>query len=170
MFFSPVLTANGQPHWSKLPASFISWKPLSRLNHHITWITSKASKSSWLVKTVTVAILARHMLWFNFILGLNFIFLCFKFIIIHYHTQKQRKTKFKPRIKLNYNIYKWINPWLTKLAWLTYFVTGLVLSFCWTCPFFRAKKSSHFNLTFGQFHTCSMNVRSLVLAHKRRDG
>ena len=25
--------------------------------------------------------------------------------IIHYHTQKQKKTKFKPRIKLNHNIY-----------------------------------------------------------------
>ena len=45
------------------------------------------------------------MLWFNFILGLNFIFFCFKLIIIHYHTQKQRKTKFKPRIKLNHNRY-----------------------------------------------------------------
>ena len=46
-----------------------------------------------------------YMLWFNFILGLNFIFLCFKLIIIYYHTQKQRKIKFKPRTKLNHNIY-----------------------------------------------------------------
>ena len=45
------------------------------------------------------------MLWFNFILGLNFIFLCFKLIIIHYHTQNQRKTNFKARVKLNHNIY-----------------------------------------------------------------
>ena len=45
------------------------------------------------------------MLWFNFILGLNFIFFCFKLIIIHYHTQKQKKIKFKPRIKLNHNTY-----------------------------------------------------------------
>ena len=45
-----------------------------------------------------------YMLWFIFILGLNFISLCFKLIIIHYHTQKQRETKFKPRIKLNHNI------------------------------------------------------------------
>ena len=45
------------------------------------------------------------MLWFNFFLGLNFIFLCFKLIVIHYHTQKQRKIKFKPRKKLNHNIY-----------------------------------------------------------------
>ena len=45
------------------------------------------------------------MLWFNFILGLTFISLCFKLIIIHYHTPKQREIKFKPRIKLNHNTY-----------------------------------------------------------------
>ena len=44
------------------------------------------------------------MLWFNFILGLNFISLCFKLIIIHYNTQEQREIKFKPRIKLNHSI------------------------------------------------------------------
>ena len=33
------------------------------------------------------------MLGFNFIFGLNFIFLCFKLIIIHHHTQKQRQIK-----------------------------------------------------------------------------
>ena len=32
-------------------------------------------------------------------LGFNFISLCFKIIIIHYHTQRQRKIIFKPRIK-----------------------------------------------------------------------
>ena len=37
--------------------------------------------------------------------GSNFVFLCFKLIIIHYHTQTQRKIKFKPRMKLNHNIY-----------------------------------------------------------------
>ena len=31
-----------------------------------------------------------HMLWFNFILGLNF---CFELIIIHNHSQKQKKEK-----------------------------------------------------------------------------
>ena len=46
------------------------------------------------------------MLWFNFILGLSFVFFCFKLIIISYHNQKQKKIKFKPRtIKLNHNIY-----------------------------------------------------------------
>ena len=45
-----------------------------------------------------------YMLWFNFILGSYFIFLCFKLIIIHYNTQKQKKIKFEPRIKLNHNI------------------------------------------------------------------
>ena len=46
-----------------------------------------------------------YMLWFSFILGLNFIFLYLKLIIIHYHTQKQREIKFKLRMKLNHNIY-----------------------------------------------------------------
>ena len=45
------------------------------------------------------------MLWVNFILGLNFVSFCFKLITIHYHTPEQRETKFKPRIKLNHNIY-----------------------------------------------------------------
>ena len=46
-----------------------------------------------------------YLLWFNFILGSNFIFPCFKLTIIHYNTQKQKKRKFEPRIKLNHNIY-----------------------------------------------------------------
>ena len=45
------------------------------------------------------------MLWFNFILRLNFISLCFKLIIIHYHTQKQREVKYNPRMKLHHNRY-----------------------------------------------------------------
>ena len=44
------------------------------------------------------------MFIFNFILGLILIFSCFKFIIIHYHTQKQKKLKIKPIKKLNVNI------------------------------------------------------------------
>ena len=40
------------------------------------------------------------MLWLNFIHDLNFISLCSK-LIIDYHTPKQRKINFKPRIKLN---------------------------------------------------------------------
>ena len=55
-----------------------------------------------------------HMLWFIFILGLSFIFLCFKLIIIHYHTPKQRKIKFKPRIKLNSNTYVVVYDFLTE--------------------------------------------------------
>ena len=49
--------------------------------------------------------MAMCMPWFNFILGLNFIFLCFKLINIHYHAPKHRELKIKPRIKLNHNIY-----------------------------------------------------------------
>ena len=52
-----------------------------------------------------------YMLWFNFILGLNSVFFCFELTIIHYHTQKQKKVKFKPRRKLNhYGIYMILNP------------------------------------------------------------
>ena len=42
------------------------------------------------------------MLWFNFILGINLIFLCFKSIIVHYQHPKTKKYKIKP--KLNHNI------------------------------------------------------------------
>ena len=37
----------------------------------------------------------------------KFYFLLFELIILYYYTQKQRKLKFKPRIKLNHNIFKW---------------------------------------------------------------
>ena len=64
-----------------------------------------------------------YLLWFNFILGLNFILFCFKLIIIYYHTQKQKKMKFKPRIKLNHNIFiAW-----TKLCGTQMVKTNLVL-------------------------------------------
>ena len=53
------------------------------------------------------------MLWFNFILGSNFICLCFKLIIIYYHIPKQKKIKFKLGTKLNHNTYKLINTKLT---------------------------------------------------------
>ena len=43
------------------------------------------------------------MLWFKIFLGLNIIVFCF--IMIRYHTQKQKKIKFEPRIKLNHNVY-----------------------------------------------------------------
>ena len=44
------------------------------------------------------------MVQFDIIPGLNFNFLSFTLIIIHYlHNQKQRKMKFKPNVKLNHN-------------------------------------------------------------------
>ena len=39
------------------------------------------------------------MLCFNFILGINFIFLWYKLIIKHYHTQKQRKRQMSTKDK-----------------------------------------------------------------------
>ena len=41
----------------------------------------------------SVFIIYTYMLWFNFILGSNFIFLCFKLIIIDYHTLPNPKTE-----------------------------------------------------------------------------
>ena len=52
------------------------------------------------------------MLWFNFILGLNFILLCFKLIIIHYHSKKQKEINFKLRINMNHNIYNYYSCYL----------------------------------------------------------
>ena len=43
-------------------------------------------------------LLKSYMLAFNFIVGLSFIFFCFNLIIIHYHTQKQKKIIFKQTI------------------------------------------------------------------------
>ena len=43
------------------------------------------------------------MLWFNFILGSNFVFFCFWGIVMYEFETKENK--FEPRIKLNYNIY-----------------------------------------------------------------
>ena len=45
------------------------------------------------------------MLWFKFVLGLNLISFCSKLIIVHYHTPKQKKIKFKQGIKLNHHSY-----------------------------------------------------------------
>ena len=45
------------------------------------------------------------MLWFTFILGLNFIFFYFELIIIQLPYPKTKENKFKPRRKLNHNIY-----------------------------------------------------------------
>ena len=42
---------------------------------------------------------------FNFILGFNFIFFCFKHLIVHFHTQRQGRIKLKLRMKLNHNTY-----------------------------------------------------------------
>ena len=45
-----------------------------------------------------------YVLWFNFILGLNFIFFCFCVWLCMIMSLKQKKIKFKPRIKLNHNL------------------------------------------------------------------
>ena len=44
------------------------------------------------------------MLWFNFILGLNYSFFCF-FGLVMYDNELKTKKKIKPRIKVYHNIY-----------------------------------------------------------------
>ena len=68
------------------------------------WSRSTTGRSGTTRWFVAVDLLIYYF-YFNFVLGLNFIFLCFKLIIIHYHTPKQSITKFKPWIKLNHNTY-----------------------------------------------------------------
>lgn len=46
-----------------------------------------------------------HMLWFNFTIGLIFMFFCWKLILMHYNTQEQGQIKFKLRIKFNHHTY-----------------------------------------------------------------
>ena len=49
---------------------------------------------------MVVYVMVQFYPWFKFYFSL------FKPTIVDYHTPKQRKIKFKPRIKFNHNIYK----------------------------------------------------------------
>ena len=91
-----------------------------------------------------------YMFWFNFILGLIFIFFCFGYddawlthYHSHYHTQKQKKVKIKPRIKLNRNVYKLRVVILQKMvlstnvSWLNLNVFVFFLNFQFKSPVSR---------------------------------
>ena len=79
------------------------WKPVF-LNSQTNYVFAASSSYGHLSSLPEGARLREHLLWFNFILDSNFIFLnCFKLIIIYYHTQEHREIKFKPRTKLNHN-------------------------------------------------------------------
>ena len=65
--------------------------------------------SSFLIDTskATMFFSIRYTLWFNFILGIKFIFFCFKLIIMslsNITSPKTKQAKIKSSIKLNYNI------------------------------------------------------------------
>ena len=75
------------------------WQECPWLQHwKIAARTASESRKALTAQTC-LPVIFMFMLWFNFIS------LCFKLIIIHYHTPKQREIKFEPRIKLNHNIY-----------------------------------------------------------------
>ena len=93
------------------------------------------------------------MLWFNFILGSNFIFLCFKLIIIHYNTQKRKKIKFEPRIKFNYNIYArcLVSSILSTLSELFFWSEGASLCSICNCYSSPARRCLFFPFSFVTF-------------------
>ena len=61
-----------------------------------SYIRHRPSKFAFMV----VYVMVQFYPWFKFYFSL------FKLTIVDYHTPKQRKIKFKPRIKFNHNIYK----------------------------------------------------------------
>ena len=66
-------------------------------SHHFTIPCSSSLASSFCCTCTIYEILLIYLLWFNFVLGLNFIFFCFKLInTLHNHTERQRKIKLKP--------------------------------------------------------------------------
>ena len=76
------------------------------------------------------------LLWFNIFLGLNFIFLCLKLVIIHYHTPKQRKIKFEPRhshLSLCTRVCLILQIWLTSTCWLSAPLPSGLTFFLLTC-------------------------------------
>ena len=83
----------------KISLTFYDFLPIITVRSRST--TGRSVTTRWFV-AVDLLI---YYFYFIFVLGLNFIFLCFKLIIIHYHTPKQSIIKFKPRMKLNHNTY-----------------------------------------------------------------
>ena len=65
-----------------------------------------ASQPHTVVLVGNIILLQLCVLWFNFILGSNFILFCFCFLgIVMYDNEFETKElKFEPRIKLNHNI------------------------------------------------------------------
>ena len=66
---------------------------------------------------ISIYVVVQFYSWFKF----SFLF-SYKLNIIHYHTQKQKKIKFKPGIKLNHNIYitqKFRSHWLAR-CWIAF--------------------------------------------------
>ena len=62
-----------------------------------------------------------HLLWFKFILYFNFVFLLFLGMVMHdcHNEFETMQIKFKPRIKLNHNIFTIKNPPTTKINEIT---------------------------------------------------
>ena len=82
-----------------LPSAYQEYVVTFKLNDDVTLKIDDVSLGAKSKTTQGVYVVVQF-----YPVGSNFIFLCFKLIIIHYHAQKQRRIKFEPRIKLNLNI------------------------------------------------------------------
>ena len=89
-----IKTIHGCP--MKLPA-------LQAICNHTVTLKGRLQNSVLQFTAIKIHVVVQFYPWFKFS------FLLFQthyhVIIIHYHTQKQKKRKFEPRIKLNYNIH-----------------------------------------------------------------
>ena len=85
--------------------------------------------------------------WFNFVLGLNFIFFCFGVWYCTVMILKQKKIKFKPRIKLNHNIVilltlRALLPWKRKLILRRDSIFFYTYCFCWDINFMNTNQAN----------------------------
>ena len=127
--------------WRKLGTTLDSWNMWEGVWPSPTtrWGRNKISRKSVV------------MLWFNFIIGLNFIFLCVKLVIINYHTPKQRK------INQGWN-------WTTtvRVAWSKTWICN--------CKFFPSNNRLTYNevswMKHAQIHRCT---RAQCLELKQRN-
>ena len=74
-----------------------------------------------------------YMLWFSFIYGLNFIFLCFKLIIIHYYTSGKKNKIQAKDIETEPKQVSWIQPVIKHNISSQYIV---LLHFTWKSIYF----------------------------------
>ena len=124
--------------------NIINFIILNRYNYIILLSPPPQKKLLCLNKGYVCMYVCMHMLWFNFILGLNFLSLCFK---THYQTLPYLKTKpnkIETKNKMNHSIYN-PNPNPNPRKCNYYFYLGLEMCF-WdsSCQWAKMARQTHF--------------------------